>query len=133
MAMRYCTPEGGSGYIPSSQVPTLSTFSMAQDAPVFDQSTAWLRDQRPSSYTNYSFMDLPPVNPGGPDPLFLRRADVVAPMPSMTENSLAANGGAGCEMPQFCASDVTTWIQNNPLLAAGLALVGAWALFGKKR
>lgn len=151
-AMRYCTPEGGSGFIPSSQVPTLSTFDITQESPVYDQTTAWLRDQDPGTYTNYQDFSNPALpagvlNGAGPGPsdagyypspsascagigdLYLRRADVLAPLPSIVQT---ANGGCGAVLPS-CPNEVTNWIANNPLLAAALAFGGAWLLFGRKR
>jgi hypothetical protein len=134
-AMFYCTPEGGSGYIPSSQVPTLSTFGVWQDAPVYDQTTAWLRDQAPGSFTDYPILDGPMPSAveatcGGMGDLFLRRSDVVAPLPSMVESSLTA--GCGAVLPT-CPNDVTSWISANPILTAALAVAGAWFLFELKR
>jgi hypothetical protein len=151
--VRYCTPEGGSGYIANGSLPWLSSFNITQQAPVYDQETAWLRNSQPGSYTNYArfgppysidggvlppYMDAPiPGGPGDPEPfqtscgmgdLTLLRSDVVAPMPSITSAARA-----GCTQVSNCPGDLGTWISSNPWLAAGLALVGGFVLFGGGR
>ncbi len=61
--------------------------------------------------------------------LILRRADVVAPLPS-----ISGAARSGCDVPvNPCASGLENWAMTNPLLAAGLALAGAFILFGGKR
>lgn len=152
--VRYCTPEGGSGFIANPALPWLSTFDITQQAPVYDQDTGWLRDTRPGSFTNYSRFGppysadggvLPPFAYDGGDPqampqpvpvqtscgmgdVVLLRSDVVAPMPSITTAARL-----GCTQPTTCPSDLASWIQNNPMLAAGIALVGGFILFGGGR
>lgn len=225
--VRYCTPEGGSGFIPNSSLPWMSSFDWSQQAPVYDQTTAWLRDSPPGSYTNYArfgppySMDggvLPPywlgddgepvpvsagggcgmgaVDPGvfearygrpepsesiclqiqcgaisqdqagqqlivdcmnagyagarscndpacGPwisripgcvptpsaTPQVLLRSDVVAPMPSIV--SAAWRGCAS--VPNPCPSGVASWIESNPWLALGLAVVAGAVIFGGRK
>ena len=51
--VRYCTPEGGSGFVDNPALPWLSTFDITQMAPVYDQTPGWLRDSKPGTYTNY--------------------------------------------------------------------------------
>ena len=51
--IEYCTEEGGSGYITDEASPWLSTFDITQESPVLDQTTAWLRDSPPGSFTFY--------------------------------------------------------------------------------
>lgn len=63
--VRYCTPEGGSGFIANPALPWLSSFNITQQAPVYDQETAWLRDSKPGSYTNYSRFGPPYSIDGG--------------------------------------------------------------------
>jgi len=151
--VKYCTPEGGSGYIANPALPWLSSFDITQQSPVYDQTTAWLRDSRPGSFTNYSrfgppySMDggvLPPYRGGfdpgpdaGPDPVqtscgmgdwTLLRSDVVAPMPSITSTART-----GCQQVSGCPSPIAAWIENNPWLAVGLAAVGGYLLFGGKK
>ena len=63
--VQYCTPEGGSGFIANSALPWLSSFVITQQAPVYDQETAWLRDSQPGSYTNYSRFGPPYSADGG--------------------------------------------------------------------
>jgi hypothetical protein len=63
--VRYCTPEGGSGFIPNSSLPWLSSFNITQQAPVYDQYPGWLRDALPGSYTNYSRFGPPYSMDGG--------------------------------------------------------------------
>jgi hypothetical protein len=224
--VKYCTPEGGSGFIANASLPWLSSFDITQQAPVYDQTTAWLRDSQPGSYTNYSrfgppySMDggvLPPyygddssaggtpssqpvptvvscgmgaLDPGQfeaqyghpePDaetclqiqcgaisqaqggPLLvdcmnagyagargcsdpncapyinrmpgcvpapsvqpvLLRTQVVAPMPSIT--SVARTS---CTQPVSCPGEATSWIEDNPWLAVGLAVGIGALLFG---
>lgn len=150
--VRYCTAEGGSGYIANSALPWLSEFNITHQSPVFDQETAWLRTSRPGTYTNYSrfgapySMDggvLPPywpdsVSDDGPEPyntdcgmgdLILRRSDVVAPLPS-----IVGTARSGCDAPvNLCGSEFESWIKDNPWLAAGLAAGAAILLFGGKK
>lgn len=151
--VKYCTPEGGSGYIANASLPWLSSFNITQQAPVYDQTTAWLRNSKPGSYTNYSRFGPPysldggvlPPYAGGPElgddgqpipyetgcgmgDLVLLRSDVVAPMPSITSTARA-----GCVEVKNCPNDLVSWVQSNPWLAAGLALVGGFVLFGGGR
>lgn len=63
--VKYCTDEGGSGYVSNPSLPWLSTFDITQMVPVYDQTTAWLRDQAPGSYTNYPRFGPPFSNDGG--------------------------------------------------------------------
>lgn len=132
-AVPYCTPEGGSGYIPDAYAPTLSTFVITQDSPVYDQTTGWLRQQWPGTFTNYpDFIPagFPPVpeRACGVGDLYLRRDDVVAPMPSMT--GMAAEG---CTVPQqVCQGGLTGFVAEHPWVALGVLLGGAFLLWGKK-
>ncbi len=168
--VKYCTPEGGSGFIANPSLPWLSSFNITQQAPVYDQETAWLRNSAPGSYTNYSrfgppysvdggvlppYFD-PPIaagtnangNPidanGQPIPvptscgmgaildgangpsLVLLRSDVVAPMPSITSTARSE-----CTAPvSTCPSAVASWVNSNPWLALGLAVLAGALLFG---
>jgi hypothetical protein len=63
--VKYCTPAGGSGFIANAALPWLSSFNITQQAPVYDQETAWLRDSKPDSYTNYSRFGPPYSMDGG--------------------------------------------------------------------
>jgi len=148
--VRYYTPEGGEGFITNSSLPWLSTFDLHQMSPVYDQETQWLRDSKPGSFSNYPWfgppysMDggtLPPYADGGfdgPAPvetscgmgdLTLLRSDVVAPMPSITSAARS-----GCVPVSNCPTiDIASWVQENPWLAAGIALVGGFVLFGGGR
>jgi hypothetical protein len=148
--VRYCTPEGGSGYITNPALPWLSSYNITHDAPVYDQETAWMREGQPGSFTNYSRFGppysidggvLPPFygvpESDGPEPydtscgmgdLVLLRSDVVAPMPSITSTARQ-----GCKEVVSCPNDIVSWISSNPWLAAGLALVGGFVLFGGGR
>jgi len=151
--VKYCTPEGGSGYIANGSLPWLSHFNITQQSPVYDQETAWLRNSLPGSYTNYARFGppysidggvLPPYMDGGsgdgfdgPVPvetscgmgdLTLLRSDVVAPMPSITSAARQ-----GCVEVSNCPGGIASWISSNPWLAAGLALVGGFVLFGGRR
>jgi hypothetical protein len=213
--VRYCTSEGGSGYITNPALPWLSSYNITHDAPVYDQETAWMRESRPGSFTNYSRFGAPysadggvlppyreptahdepsPVQVGGCggmgglgddfdstclqiqcgaisqsqagmdtimacaraghvgvrscfDPAcapwcakhpstagspVLLRSDVVAPMPSITSTARE-----GCEkvVQSGCGglAGVADWIESNPWLAAGLAVVGGYLLFGGGR
>jgi hypothetical protein len=225
--VKYCTPEGGSGYIANPSLPWLSSFNITQQAPVYDQETAWLRNSPPGSYTNYSrfgppysvdggvlppYFDPPMVdqngNPvdangqpiptptgcgmgavapdvfearynrpepdratclqiqcggisqdqagmqliqdcanagyagvrscmdpacspwcsSGPAPVLLR-SDVVAPMPSITSTARS-----GCKaVVSDCPSGLSSFIESNPWLAIGLAVVAGAVLFGGKK
>jgi len=136
-ALEYCTREGGSGFISDATVPTMSTFDITQLSPVYDQEMGWLRNTtRPGGYTVY-----PDYYPGGEAPtpqpsgcsglgdMVLTRGDVVAPLPSIT-----GAARAGCEeVANICGSDVGSWIEDNPWLAALILLVGAVALFGGRK
>jgi hypothetical protein len=155
--VKYCTPAGGSGYITNPALPWLSTFNITHQSPVYDQDMGWMRESQPGSFTYYNRFGppysadggvLPPYRGGaamddGPEPydtscqqggggmgdLILRRADVVAPLPSMS-----GTARAGCDVPvNPCDSGLMNWAQENPLLAAGLAVAGAFVLFGGKR
>ena len=150
--VKYCTQEGGSGFIANPSLPWLSSFNITQQAPVYDQTTAWLRDSRPGSFTNYSrfgapysvdggvlppYYDMPPAAAGdssepvpyetgcGMGDLVLLRSDVVAPMPSITTTARQ-----GCTEVSNCPGDLTTWVQSNPWLAAALALGAGFLIFG---
>jgi hypothetical protein len=239
--VKYCTAEGGSGYVTNPALPWLSSFDITQQAPVYDQDMAWMRESRPGTYTNYSrfgppysmdggvlppYWDVPvsvatdangqpiPYQPGcnglgavdpgvfesrygrsepdestclqiqcgaisqaaagmqlisdcanagwtgarscidpacspwrnripgcvqnsgpfGPpatlpaNPVLLR-SDLVAPMPSIT-----GTARRGCEaVVSNCPSDLGSWIESNPWMAAGLALAAGYVLFGGKR
>ena len=156
--VKYCTPEGGSGYIANPALPWLSSYVVTQQAPVYDQTTAWLRDSEPGTYTNYSRFGPPysvdggvlPPYEGGAQPLpapvnvgcgmsglgacngdrlasVLLRSDVVAPMPNINDTARA-----NCGQPvSNCPSGVAGWIENNPWLAVGAALVLGAFLLGK--
>jgi hypothetical protein len=63
--VKYCTPQGGSGFIANPSLPWLSSFNITQQAPVYDQETAWLRNSPPGSYTNYSRFGPPYSVDGG--------------------------------------------------------------------
>lgn len=151
--VRYCTPEGGSGFIANPALPWLSTFDITQQSPVYDQETAWLRTSRPGTFTNYARFGAPYSQDGGvlapftdhplyddsgaPVPyetgcgmgdLVLLRSDVVAPMPSITSTARE-----GCQLVSNCPASLGSWIQNNPWLAAGIAVVGGFILFGGGR
>jgi hypothetical protein len=157
--VKYCTPQGGSGFIANPALPWLSTFDITQQAPVYDQDMGWLRDSRPGTFTNYSRFGPPYSADGGiqspftggvamddggaaqPIPydsscagggigdLILRRADVVAQLPSIT-----GTARSGCPvLADPCASGLESWVRSNPLLAAGLALAGAFILVGGGR
>jgi hypothetical protein len=136
-ALEYCTDEGGSGFISDATVPTMSTFDITQLSPVYDQEMGWLRNTtRPGAYTVY-----PDYYPAGEAPelvrtgcsgigdLVLRRADVVAPLPSIT-----GAARSNCEpVTNLCGGDVGSWIEDNPWLAALIVAIGAVALFGGAR
>lgn len=148
--VRYCTAEGGSGYIPDSQLPWQSSFEFQQMVPVWDQEPAWLRNSAPGSFTNYPRFGPPIALDGGTQPPFdgfppgsdpvpyqtgcgmgdlvLLRSDVVAAMPSITDTARA-----GCVEVSNCPAGLGGWIQSNPLLAAGLALAGGYLFFGGRR
>ncbi len=151
--VKYCTPQGGSGFIANPSLPWLSSFDITQLAPVYDQDMGWLRNSQPGTFTNYPRFGppysadggaLPPFQPGSafddsPPPydtsctgmgdLILRRADVVAPLPSIT-----GTARSGCPVSADpCASGLESWIRGNPMLAAGLALAGAFLLAGGVR
>lgn len=154
-AVYYSTPEGGSGYIANPALPWLSSFNITQQAPVYDQETAWLRTSQPGTFTNYSRFGAPYSVDGGIQPpyyglsaiddpvpydtscagmaglgadgdLILRRADVVAPLPSIT-----GTARSGCSEPvDPCETAVETVINNiaasvgiTPANAPWLALV----------
>ncbi len=63
--VKYCTAEGGSGYVPNPYLPWLSSFDITQQAPVYDQDMAWMRESRPGTYTNYSRFGPPYSMDGG--------------------------------------------------------------------
>jgi hypothetical protein len=226
--VKYCTPEGGSGYIANPSLPWLSSFNITQQAPVYDQETAWLRNSPPGSYTNYSrfgppysvdggvlppYFDPPMVDQNGnavdangqpiptptgcgmgavapdvflarysrPEPdratclqiqcggisqaqagmqliqdcanagyagvrscmdpacspwcssgpaLVLLRSDVVAPMPSITST---ARSGCKQSIADTCPSALSSWVQSNPWIALGLAVVAGAVLFGGRK
>ena len=145
--VKYCTPEGGSGYIANSVLPWLSSFDITQQSPNYTQGPGWLRDTRPGSFTYYHRFGppysidggvLPPYrNDGfdgaGPEPvetgcgmgdLTLLRSDVVAPMPSITSTART-----GCVPVTNCPEGIAGWVQSNPWLAALLAM-GAVLVIG---
>lgn len=151
--VRYCTPQGGSGYIPNPYLPWLSTFNITHQSPVYDQDMAWMREEKPGSFTNYARFGPPysidggvlPPYAGGPvigddgEPvpyetgcgmgdLVLLRSDVVAPMPSITSTARS-----GCQEVSNCPGDVASWVKSNPWFAAGIALLGGFVLFGGGR
>lgn len=65
----------------------------------------------------------------GAQNLVLLRSDVVAPMPSIT--SVARSG---CKQQiDTCPSALASWVQSNPWLALGLAVIASAALFGGKK
>lgn len=120
----YDTPEGGSGFIANSSLPWLSSFNITQQAPVYDQDMAWLRNQRPGSYTNYSRFGDPYSLDGGVLPPYaddglaglgdttdvLLRSDVVAPMPSITSTSRE-----GCiPVSNVPTVDTPIWLEPGP-------------------
>ncbi len=153
--IKYCTPAGGSGYITNPSLPWLSSFNITQQSPVYDQNVGWMREGQPGAFTYVQRFGppysadggvLPPysggaaMNDDGPEPydtscqqggggmgdLILRRADVVAPMPSMS-----GTARSGCDVPvNLCESGFLAMVNRNPLAFAGLALVGAFVLFG---
>jgi len=147
----YCTPEGGSGYVTNSNLPWLSDFDWQQMVPKWDQTTEWMRNSKPGTFSNYPRWGPPysldggtlPPYAGGPaanasptpydtscgmGDLVLLREDVIAPMPSITNTART-----GCFVQPQCPSALAGWIQNNPWLAVGLAAVGGYLLFGGKR
>jgi hypothetical protein len=145
----YDTPEGGSGFVTNASLPWLSTFEPYQLNPVYDQETQWLRDSKPGSFSNYPRFGDPYSLDGGTQPPFaaagfdgpvpvetscgigdltLLRSDVVAPMPSITDSARYP-----CVQQNSCPSDIATWVQTNPWLAAGLALAAGFILFGGGR
>ncbi len=157
--VKYCTAAGGSGYITNPSLPWLSTFNITQQSPVYDQNIGWMREGQPGAFTYVQRFGppysadggvLPPysgggaaLNDDGPEPydtscqqggggmgdLILRRGDVVAALPSMS-----GTARSGCDVPvNLCTSGLASWARENPLLAAGLALAGAFVLFGGNR
>lgn len=155
--IKYCTPEGGSGFIANPGLPWLSSFDITQQSPVYDQTEGWLRDKQPAgNYTYYQRFGppysvdggvLPPFAGGGvaldddqPAPfptdasdcgglgdLVLRRSDVVAPLPSIT-----GTARSGCMVPvNPCdPANVAEWVSLHPCLAAGIALLAGVAILG---
>jgi hypothetical protein len=93
----YCTPEGGSGYISNPSLPWLSSFDITQMAPVYDQTTAWLRDQQPGTYTNYPRFGPPYSVDGGVLPPYDGAAG--EPVPS----SVTGCGMGAVDPDQFMA------------------------------
>lgn len=144
--VKYCTPEGGSGYITNASLPWLSTFDWYQLNPVYDQETQWMRDLAPGSFSNYPRFGPPYSLDGGTLPpyagvisaddpvpvetecgmgdLTLLRSQVVAPMPSITSTART-----GCQIESPCPNGLETWVQSNPWLAAGIALAVGYVLF----
>jgi hypothetical protein len=155
--VRYYTPEGGEGYIANSSLPWLSSYNVTQQAPVYDQETAWLRNSQPGSFTNYSRFGapysldggvLPPYADGFDEPvpydtssgmgdLVLLRQDVVAPMPSITSTARSgcsqASGSSESFLDALSSGDIGSWMQGNPWLVAAIAAGVTFLLFGGKR
>ncbi len=151
-AVAYSTPESGDGFIANSQLPWLSTFDWYQLNPVYDQTTEWMRNDKPGSYTgNYPRFGPPYSMDGGTQPPFaggaaanaspvpydtscgmgdltLLREDVVAPMPSITTTARS-----GCIAAPQCPSALTSWVEQNPWLAVALGALGGYILFGGKK
>jgi hypothetical protein len=94
--VRYCTPEGGSGYIANPSLPWLSSFVITQQAPVYDQETAWLRDSAPGSYTNYSRFGPPYSIDGGVLPPYFDPP--LTPAPGTDANGQPVPTPTGCGM-----------------------------------
>jgi hypothetical protein len=133
--IQYCNAEGGSGFITNPALPWLSKFDITQLSPVYDQNVGWLRnDPKPGAFTYYPQFDEPGGLPTPTDTscgigdLVLLRSDVVAPMPSITSTARQ-----GCETVSTCPSGIAGWIENNPWLAVGIAVLGGMLLFGGKR
>lgn len=86
--VKYCTPEGGSGYVANPSLPWLSSFNITQMAPVYDQTTAWLRDSQPGTFTNYPRFGPPYSNDGGVLPPYTD--DYYAPAPTQVSCGMGA-------------------------------------------
>ena len=86
--VKYCTPEGGSGYVANPALPWLSSFDITQMAPVYDQTTAWLRDSQPGTFTNYPRFGPPYSNDGGVLPPYTD--DYYAPVPTQVNCGMGA-------------------------------------------
>jgi hypothetical protein len=137
-ALEYCTDEGGSGFISDATVPTMSTFDITQLSPVYDQETAWLRNTtRPGAFTVYpDFYPASEPRPSragcsglGAAQFVLRRSDVVAPLPSISDTARDL-----CDQPvDPCAGELGGFIEEHPWIAALIVVVGAVALFGGNR
>lgn len=79
--VQYCTQEGGSGFIANPSLPWLSSFDITQMAPVYDQTTAWLRDSKPGTYTNYPNFGPPYSVDGGTLPPYEDASGYAQPTP----------------------------------------------------
>jgi hypothetical protein len=160
--VRYGTPQGGSGFIANASLPWLSSFNVTQQAPVYDQETAWLRNSAPGSYTNYSRFGPPYSVDGGVLPPYYPPVDASGqPLPSPTNCGMGAildgaNGPSlvllrsdvvapmpsitttartGCSqsLADTCPSAVASWVQSNPWIALALAVGLGAVLFGGKK
>jgi hypothetical protein len=140
--IQYANAEGGSGFITNPALPWLSKYNVTQLAPVWDQDIGWLRNNsKPGAFTYYPWFDegtaLPVETSGGcgMGDLVLTRDDVVAPMPSITDTARADCKQVGDAPPPVAESVATTvaavgsWMEDNPWLAALLALTAAALLF----
>jgi hypothetical protein len=153
--VRYCTSEGGSGYIANSALPWLSSFQVGGCSGMGglgdDFDSTCLQIQCGAISQSQAGMDtimacaraghvgvrscLDPLcapwcakHPSEAGSPVLLRSDVVAPMPSITSSARE-----GCEkvVQSGCGSgDLGGWIESNPWLAAGLALAAGYVLFG---
>ena len=97
--INYCTQEGGSGYITDAAAPWLSTFDITQESPVFDQTTAWLRDSQPGSFTFYQRFGPPYSQDGGTLPPYAGEDGGMSsqPQPILSGNACGMSGLGGVD------------------------------------
>src|SRR5258706_14714411 len=98
--VKYCTAEGGSGYIANPALPWLSSFDITQQAPVYDQNVGWLRDSKPGSFTNYHRFGPPYSMDGGVLPPY--REMTVHDEPSPVQVGGCGMGGLGDDFDSTC-------------------------------
>lgn len=138
--IQYSNAEGGSGFIPNAYAPSHSTFDITQLSPVYDQDTAWLRQEDPGRFTYYPTwgqgIEAQPIDTScGMGDLVLTRSDVVAPMPSITDTARGCSGSftdpcsAGGAVASAAAS-IASWADDNPGWALALAVAAAVLIFG---